>query len=401
MQRGPGVWRDGGAGVAIAAEAAAAAAATPADKDAAAVQSPALVSLPAPRVTGVMLEAAAAAAGGTWRHGGVTPANLWGEYVAQQSVMAQQLSLRCFCGAVSLAATVDDPCLQSDFTEAARRLACAAAPTFVLPEIPLDDVTLCGDDPLFWSMDRFRGPALLLPADVLRGRAGGHGRRRRSAMMCPHCFSLLGTVAHHYDSGPAQPASRATLRLAAGAVDGIAASVRRLMREQAVSTLGPPWARMSSDQPAQPVSMRCSGGCACGAVTWDLYGALSLVEHCHCSVCRRLSGAPFMTWTPVKSTDITWQASDRSGRGAGKGGDAGGGALSGPRVLGALRTSATGVRHVCTTCGSTLARRVSGEPHTTWLAVGSFDEASSQLIPPSLCVTHTCAEDMPVWCTTT
>jgi hypothetical protein len=40
-----------------------------------------------------------------------------------------------------------------------------------------------------------------------------------------------------------------------------------------------------------------SGGCACGAVRYTFTGPATSTYHCHCSRCRRLHGAAFVTWT--------------------------------------------------------------------------------------------------------
>lgn len=43
------------------------------------------------------------------------------------------------------------------------------------------------------------------------------------------------------------------------------------------------------------------GGCLCGAVRYRVTGKPYHVTHCHCSMCRRASGAPLVTWFSVKS----------------------------------------------------------------------------------------------------
>jgi len=41
------------------------------------------------------------------------------------------------------------------------------------------------------------------------------------------------------------------------------------------------------------------GGCFCGAVRYEIQGALIRTTNCHCAHCRRTSGAPFLTWITV------------------------------------------------------------------------------------------------------
>jgi len=38
------------------------------------------------------------------------------------------------------------------------------------------------------------------------------------------------------------------------------------------------------------------GGCLCGLVRYEATGHPYNITHCHCSDCRRSSGAPFVTW---------------------------------------------------------------------------------------------------------
>jgi hypothetical protein len=42
-----------------------------------------------------------------------------------------------------------------------------------------------------------------------------------------------------------------------------------------------------------------TGGCLCGAVRYEAAGTPFHRTHCHCSVCRRSTGAPFVAWFSV------------------------------------------------------------------------------------------------------
>ena len=46
------------------------------------------------------------------------------------------------------------------------------------------------------------------------------------------------------------------------------------------------------------------GGCLCGAVRWSLPSVPIDVAHCHCRICRRASGAAFVTWATVEKADL-------------------------------------------------------------------------------------------------
>jgi hypothetical protein len=41
------------------------------------------------------------------------------------------------------------------------------------------------------------------------------------------------------------------------------------------------------------------GGCYCGAIRYEAAGAAFNESCCHCSICRRTTGAPFVAWFSV------------------------------------------------------------------------------------------------------
>ena len=47
------------------------------------------------------------------------------------------------------------------------------------------------------------------------------------------------------------------------------------------------------------------GGCLCGAIRYRIDGPFTWVGHCHCSLCRRASAAPVVTWCTVAAKDFT------------------------------------------------------------------------------------------------
>jgi hypothetical protein len=46
------------------------------------------------------------------------------------------------------------------------------------------------------------------------------------------------------------------------------------------------------------------GGCLCGGVRYRLLSEPAKICDCHCLDCRRVSGAPFVTWGSVPSEDV-------------------------------------------------------------------------------------------------
>jgi len=49
-----------------------------------------------------------------------------------------------------------------------------------------------------------------------------------------------------------------------------------------------------------------TGGCFCKSVRYELKNNDYKVVNCHCSMCRRTSGAPFVSWLIVPTTDFRY-----------------------------------------------------------------------------------------------
>jgi len=47
-----------------------------------------------------------------------------------------------------------------------------------------------------------------------------------------------------------------------------------------------------------------TGGCYCGAVRYEVRGKPVHLTNCHCSICRRTTGAPYVTWFSVPLADF-------------------------------------------------------------------------------------------------
>ena len=45
--------------------------------------------------------------------------------------------------------------------------------------------------------------------------------------------------------------------------------------------------------------MNAKGGCFCGRIRYEAVGVPFHATHCHCSICRRTTGASFVTWFSV------------------------------------------------------------------------------------------------------
>src|SRR5215510_5494497 len=51
------------------------------------------------------------------------------------------------------------------------------------------------------------------------------------------------------------------------------------------------------------------GSCACGGIRFEIEAVRSLT-HCHCTICRKLTGASFATYAHVEATKFRWLAGE-------------------------------------------------------------------------------------------
>lgn len=85
--------------------------------------------------------------------------------------------------------------------------------------------------------------------------------------------------------------------------------------------------------------MKLEGQCFCGKIKYEIDLPLKFVAHDHCSICRRISGAPFVTWAGVQENQFHL--------------------LSGEESLKKFKTTADAEREFCSNCGSHLFFRSS------------------------------------------
>lgn len=112
-----------------------------------------------------------------------------------------------------------------------------------------------------------------------------------------------------------------------------------------------------------------AGGCACGAIRYEVTPGPVEAAYCHCSMCRKATGGPFGLFMAVPADRVTWH------------GDA-------PRRY---RSSRIAERWFCAVCGAPLLFRYV-EDRWIDLAVGSLDRPD--LVPPSR---HGCIETKLSW----
>jgi hypothetical protein len=93
------------------------------------------------------------------------------------------------------------------------------------------------------------------------------------------------------------------------------------------------------------------GGCFCGNVRYALDDSDYLSADCHCTMCRRIHSAPYVTWLVVPVEKFRYTADT-------------------PK---ALQSSAHGTRYFCPACGSHVACMNTEHPDIIDIPVGSLD----------------------------
>ena len=78
------------------------------------------------------------------------------------------------------------------------------------------------------------------------------------------------------------------------------------------------------------------GSCLCGAIRYEVSGAIGPLVYCHCSMCRKASGSSFATNAPVDAAGFRFTA--------------------GEDRLGRYESSPGEFRCFCTNCGSPIAK---------------------------------------------
>ena len=96
------------------------------------------------------------------------------------------------------------------------------------------------------------------------------------------------------------------------------------------------------------------GGCLCGALRFSASAAPVATGYCHCTLCRRSTGAPVLAWAsfPVAAFRYT------KGRAA------------------IYESSSRGHREFCSACGAQIAFRGSDHAETVDVNVASVDDPS-------------------------
>jgi hypothetical protein len=96
-----------------------------------------------------------------------------------------------------------------------------------------------------------------------------------------------------------------------------------------------------------------TGGCLCGAIRFEIDGELGPITCCHCAQCRRATGTAFATNANVARTAHRL--------------------MSGADLLTEYESSPGKLRAFCSRCGSPMYSRMTSEPDSLRVRLGTFD----------------------------
>jgi hypothetical protein len=100
--------------------------------------------------------------------------------------------------------------------------------------------------------------------------------------------------------------------------------------------------------------MSVKGSCLCGGIQYEVTGSFGRVVHCHCSMCRKATGAAFRSRAAVPASAFHW--------------------LAGETLVSKYESSPGETRTFCRVCGATLPTFFRDHPEQIGLPLGTLDD---------------------------
>ncbi len=94
------------------------------------------------------------------------------------------------------------------------------------------------------------------------------------------------------------------------------------------------------------------GGCFCGSVRYNFEKNNYLSSNCHCSMCRRISGAAFVSWLAIPVPAFEYTKGE-------------------PKKL---ISSSQGSRYFCQDCGTPIVCLLEDYPESIYITICSLDK---------------------------
>lgn len=106
------------------------------------------------------------------------------------------------------------------------------------------------------------------------------------------------------------------------------------------------------------------GGCLCGAIRYEVEGAIDESGYCHCRTCQKQSGAPVVAWFSAVPNNFKYLSGSPKG----------------------FRASSHATREFCSDCGTYLLFREDDPKATLGINTATLDNPS--LVPPDFHIWH-------------
>ena len=103
------------------------------------------------------------------------------------------------------------------------------------------------------------------------------------------------------------------------------------------------------------------GSCLCRRVRFEIQGQLGAMSHCHCSMCRKATGAAFGTYAEVRTENFR--------------------VVAGEELILRYKSSPGVERTFCSRCGSTLQFISAKRPDIVDVALGVLDDDPGIRVP--------------------
>ena len=97
-----------------------------------------------------------------------------------------------------------------------------------------------------------------------------------------------------------------------------------------------------------------TGSCLCGGIRYQIDGPIGPALNCHCSMCRKATGAAFRSRVAVPRKAFRW--------------------IQGEHLLTGYASSPGTTRTFCQVCGSTMVSLFADNSETLGLAMGTLDD---------------------------
>ncbi len=101
---------------------------------------------------------------------------------------------------------------------------------------------------------------------------------------------------------------------------------------------------------------KLTGGCLCGNVRYTITKPAIDTHHCHCSICRRITGALFLTLSIFPRDAFTYE--------------------KGKTPLSTYSSSAKLHRNFCKNCGAHVTLDLDAYPDQIWVTTGTIDNGA-------------------------